>query len=84
MRLGGSFHTSDEASPSLPFPVGSDDIFFASVSRSDDRTKQHNPADSETDWRRLRVYQYSYGLYLKRLLAEGKLRKEELEKNKKQ
>lgn len=80
VRLGGSFYTSDEASPSLPFSVGSDDIFFARVSRSDTIAEQHNPADSETDWRCLTVYQYAYRLYLKRLLAEGKLRKEELEK----
>lgn len=69
VRLGGAFYTSDEIQSDVPFELKYDDVFYASF-KCGDSYRLH--------WCCLTVYQYSYGVYLTRLISEGRLTVEEL------
>lgn len=78
VRRDGTFYTADEARAVAPFEIMYDDIFCASFRYIDGDSKPPNPAYSERNWCCLTVYQYSYGVYLTRLIAESKLTMDEL------
>ncbi|MGN0618147.1 MAG: hypothetical protein ACI4J7_03915 [Ruminiclostridium sp.] len=79
VRRDGDLYTAAEARQTAPFEIKHDDVFFASFGYLEGEPKPPNPAYSQRDWCVLSVYEYSYGMYLKKLIAEGKLTKEELE-----
>lgn len=79
VRRDGDLYTAAEARKTAPFEIKHDDVFFASFGYLEGEPKPPNPAYAQRDWYVLSVYEYSYGMYLKKLIAEGKLTKEELE-----
>ena len=79
VRRNGDLYTAAEARPIAPFEIKYDDIFLASFGYLQGEPKPPNPAYAQRDWCILSVYEYSYGMYLKKLISEGKLTMEELE-----
>lgn len=69
VKAGGNFYTADEAFATAPLEPRYDDVFYASF-KCGDSYRLH--------WCCLTVYQYSYGVYLTRLISEGRLTVEEL------
>lgn len=79
VRRDGDLYTAAEARQTAPFEIKHEDVFFASFGYLEGEPKPPNPDYAQRDWCCLSVYEYSYGMYLKNLIAEGKLTKEELE-----
>lgn len=78
VRRGSKFYTAQEARPVAPFNIKYDDTFCASYRRLENEPIPTNPAFAEKDWCVLVVTQYCYGIYLSKLVNEGRLTIDEL------
>ena len=76
VRRGGVFYTADEARSISPFIIEYDDVFCACFRYLDN---EKAPDTSECGWCALTVYQYSYGIYLQKLIANGTISISDLE-----
>ena len=71
VRRGGVFYTADEARGIAPISIEYDDVFCASFRYLDNEYDPSAACSSAYGWCALTVYQYSYGIYLKKLIANG-------------
>lgn len=79
VRRGGVFYTADEARGIAPFNIRYDDVFCASFRYLDNENDPSDTCASECGWCALTVYQYSYGIYLQKLIANGTISISDLE-----
>lgn len=80
VKRGGTFYTADEARSIAPFSIMYDDVFVASFKNPDSEPAPPGISVSGFSWCALTVYQYSYGIYLQKLIRNGTITLSDLEK----